>query len=121
MKSKPKGWRGDSRGHRIAALKGVKGKGKIRGGWKKKVVHNFSGYKRYEFVKGEYTIDINIGKIQGHAGSNSVSVYGGSKYGGWLLGTPKHFHTISEVNKFVEGAKKMLDKGYEGKRVPFPG
>lgn len=86
------------------------------GKWIRRIIDD----SRYEYVKKPYTIDVNIGREQGYPGSNQVSVYGGEKYGGWLLNTPKSFRTKKETINFVKLAKKLLDMGKEGRRVPFP-
>ena len=87
--------------------------------WKKKIIHNVKGNRRYELTNSKYTIDVQIGRQQGFAGSNQVNVYS-SAYGGWILDTPKNFSTIAKTNQFIKFAKDKLDKGEEGKKVPFP-
>lgn len=92
--------------------------------WVKKEIDNFwaqGGHIRYEEVKEPYTIDVNLSREQDQfkAASNQVNVFS-KKYGGWLLGTPKNFPTIMETVNWVAHAKRMLDKGKEGKKVPFP-
>ena len=87
--------------------------------WKKKVVYNLNGNKRYEYTKGEFTIDIREDRKQGYPGSNMVNVYGGAFYGGNLLGTPKTFSTKTQVNKFVRFAMKEINNKRYGKKTPF--
>lgn len=87
--------------------------------WKRKQIFKQGKMERYEYQQGKYTIDISIGSIQGYPASNHVQVLGGRNWGGFLLGTPKNFRTKAQVNKFVKFAKKELNAGRLGKKIPF--
>jgi len=88
--------------------------------WKRNVVEESGGYSRYEFVMGDFTIDVDVGGEQGFPASNQVNVFGGRQWGGWLLGTPKNFRSKKEVDAFVSFAMKELEAGRLGKKVAFP-
>jgi hypothetical protein len=90
--------------------------------WKKQVNYSIKDTKNfddYEYNCGkEFHIRISSDRQQGFAGSNKVIVFR-KGYGGWILNTPKSFATIKETKKFVEEAKKKLEKGDYGRQVPF--
>ena len=87
--------------------------------WKKNIINDLPDFKRYEYVSGKYTIDVDIGKEQGYPGSNMVNIYD-FKRGYWLLNTPKMFKTKKQVCAFVSKSKNNLDKGIIGRKVSIP-
>ena len=87
--------------------------------WTKKIVYNTTIGKRYQWKTDGFTIDVDIDKKnQGFPGSNQVNIFM-VNYGGWILGTPKSFKTIGEVETFVNNSKQRIQKGDYGKRVPY--
>lgn len=87
--------------------------------WRKRLIYNLGGIRRYEYINDSYTIDVTNGKTQGYAGSNQVNVFS-EKYGGWLLGTPLSFKTKAQADGFAKRAMIKLNRGDEGHKVSFP-
>lgn len=90
--------------------------------WKKTIIHKWENGEvgRYEYTKYGFTIDVNTSKKseQGYPGSNQVNVFR-KGYGGYILGTPKNFRSVSDAERFVSFAKKELVSGKFGKQVSF--
>lgn len=90
--------------------------------WRKNIIFDYGKDLgvRYEWVKGKYTIDVLIGsrRAQGKPGANQVNVFS-KDYGGWLLGTPKNLPNVGAVKRFIASSIRRLEKGDEGRKVPF--
>lgn len=71
---------------------------------------------RYEWVREPYTIDVLIGREQGFAGSNMVTIYTKE---GYVLNTPRTFATIDEAHKFIRNSKAILNDKHKHDVVWF--
>lgn len=75
---------------------------------------NIDGLGRYEYIVGDYTIDISP------MGRGQVSLHIIKKgYGGYLFDTPKRFTSEKDAETFIKSVLPKIKKGEMGKTVGF--